>query len=91
MSLSSLLVEGEEFDPLHCSEEVLEGLLRTYGSQMFPGFAYYDFRPPILSVAGTRHPDGVLVAPGNDRWWVVEVEVHTHSVTDHIEPQALGS
>ena len=87
MSYSSLLVEAEDFEPVHCSEEVLEGLLRTYGSRLFPGFGYYDFRPPIPSVTGTRHPDGALVAPGDERWWVIEVEVHTHSVTDHIEPQ----
>jgi hypothetical protein len=90
VSLSSLLVDGEEFEPLHCSEEILEGLLRTYGTMIFPGFRYFDFRPPVLSRAGTRHPDGALVAPGHERWWVVEVEVHTHSVADHIEPQ-LGA
>jgi len=88
--MSSLLVEDEEFEPLHCSEEVLEGLLRTHGSHVFPGFTYYDFRPPIPSVAGTRHPDGAILAPGHDRWWVVEVEVHTHSVLEHIEPQLSG-
>jgi len=87
VSIASLLVEGEEFEPIHCSEEVLEGLLRTRGSHMFPGFSYFDFRPPIPSVTGTRHPDGALLASGFDRWWVVEVEVHGHSVTDHIEPQ----
>lgn len=87
MSFSTLLVEAEDFEPVRCSEEVLEGLMRTYGSRVFPGFDYYDFRPPIPSVTGTRHPDGALLAPGHDRWWVIEVEVHTHSVTDHIEPQ----
>jgi hypothetical protein len=87
VSIAALLVDQEEFEPIHCSEEVLEGLLRTRGHHLFPGFTYFDFRPPIPSVTGTRHPDGVLLATGFDRWWVVEVEVHRHSVTDHIEPQ----
>lgn len=87
MSIASLLVDDEEFEPIHCSEEVIEGLLRARGSLMFPGFTYYDFRPPIPSATGTRHPDGALLSVGFDQWWVIEVEVHRHSVVDHIEPQ----
>jgi hypothetical protein len=90
LSIASLLVDDEEFEPIHCSEEVLEGLLRARGSHLFPGFTYYDFRPPIPSVTGTRHPDGALLSARFDQWWVVEVEVHRHSVVDHIEPQLSG-
>jgi hypothetical protein len=82
-----ILIGGERFSSVQPSEEILEGLLRTVGPDVFEGFRYYDFRPPIPSRLGTRHPDGALVAPGSSQWWVVEVELHKHDVIDHIGPQ----
>jgi hypothetical protein len=87
VSLDGVTVERVFFQPIRVSEEILEGLIRTAAPALFPGFDYFDFRPPIRCGASTRHPDGALVARGHRSWWVVEVETHLHSVVEHIEPQ----
>jgi hypothetical protein len=90
MSLDGVAVNRVFFRPIRLSEETLEGIIRTAAPAIFPGYDYFDFRPAIRSEAGTRHPDGALLAPGEPKWWVVEVETHLHSVTEHIEPQLRG-
>ena len=87
MSLDGVAVDRVFFQPIRLSEETLEGIIRTAAPAIFPGYDYYDFRPAIRSESGTRHPDGVLLARGERKWWVVEVETHLHSVSEHIEPQ----
>ena len=90
MSAEAILLEDKLFHPLQVSEGTLEGLLRTHDAVLFDGLRYFDFRPPILGPEGVRHPDGALVAPDHARWWVVEVELHTHDVDTHIAPQLQG-
>jgi len=90
MSLDGVAVDRVFFQPIRLSEETLEGIIRTAAPAIFPGYDYYDFRPAIRSESGTRHPDGVLLARGERKWWVVEVETHLHSVSEHIEPQLQG-
>lgn len=90
MSAERLALNGELFQPIRCTEETIEGILRSNGHALFEGLHYYDFRPPISSRYGARHPDGALVAPGYDRWWVVEIEVYAHDVEAHIVPQLQG-
>ena len=87
MSLDGITVDAIFFQPIRVSEETLEGLIRTAAPALFPGYEYYDFRPAIRTGLTTRHPDGVLLARGEEKWWVVEVETHLHSVSEHIEPQ----
>jgi hypothetical protein len=87
MSLDGVAVDRVFFQPIRLSEEALEGIIRTAAPAIFPGYDYYDFRPAIRCGAGTRHPDGALLARGERKWWVVEVETHLHSVSEHIEPQ----
>jgi hypothetical protein len=90
MSLDGVAVNNIFFRPIRLSEETLEGIIRTAAPAIFPGYDYYDFRPAIHAGASTRHPDGVLLARGEQKWWVVEVETHLHSVSEHIEPQLQG-
>lgn len=85
MSVDAVTVSSTFFQPIRVTEDILEGLIRTAAPALFPGYDYFDFRPAIRSGAGTRHPDGVLLA--EDDWWVVEIESHLHSVSEHIEPQ----
>lgn len=87
MSLDGITVDTSFFEPIRASEEVLEGLIRTSAPALFPGYQYFDFRPPIRCGGLTRHPDGALLASDDSTWWVVEVETHLHSVSEHIEPQ----
>ena len=90
MNLDGVAVNTIFFQPIRLSEETLEGIIRTAAPAIFPGYDYYDFRPAIRCGASTRHPDGVLLARGERKWWVVEVETHLHSVSEHIEPQLKG-
>jgi hypothetical protein len=90
MSMDGVAVDEVFFRPVRLSEETLEGIIRTAAPAIFPGYDYYDFRPAIRGGTSTRHPDGVLLARGERKWWVVEVETHLHSVPEHIEPQLQG-
>ena len=87
MTIDGVTVDTTLFQPIRVSEELLEGLIRTAASALFPGYDYFDFRPSIRCSTGTRHPDGALLARDHKTWWVVEVETHVHSVAEHIEPQ----
>jgi hypothetical protein len=87
VTIDGITVDSMFFQPIRISEEVMEGLIRTAAPALFPGYDYFDFRPPIRCGTGTRHPDGALLARDDGTWWVVEVETHLHSVAEHIEPQ----
>jgi hypothetical protein len=90
MSVDGIVVENERFEAVQVTEETLEGVIRAAGASLFPGLAYYRFRPPIPSRWGVRHPDGALLARGCPQWWVVEIELHTHDVDKHVIPQLEG-
>jgi hypothetical protein len=87
VTVEAITVDSAFFQPTRVTEEVMEGLIRTAASALFPGYDYFDFRPAIRCGSGTRHPDGALLSRDDTTWWVVEVESHTHSVDEHIEPQ----
>jgi hypothetical protein len=83
----AIVVDKRLFTPVRVLEEHLEDLLTTAAPSVFPGFDFFEFKPAIRCGEGLRHPDAVLLAPGSDRWWVVEVETHRHEAIDHIETQ----
>lgn len=87
MTVEAITVDSTSFQPIRVTEEVMEGLIRTAASALFPGYDYFDFRPAIRCGAGTRHPDGALLSRDDSTWWVVEVDSHLHSLEEHIEPQ----
>jgi hypothetical protein len=83
----AVIVDTRLFSPVRVTEERLEALLGTAAPKVFPGFDYFEFKPAIRCGDSTRHPDGVLIAPGSNQWWVVEVETHLHDASEHIEAQ----
>ena len=83
----AVVVDTRLFTPVRVTEDKLESLLRTAAPKVFPGFDFFDFKPAIRCGDSTRHPDGALLAPGAEQWWVVEVETHLHDPQEHIEPQ----
>jgi hypothetical protein len=87
VTVDSVTVDSTLFEPIRVSEDQLEGLVRTAAPALFPGYDYFDFRPPIRCGLGTRHPDGALLCSEDPTWWIVETETHLHSVEEHIEPQ----
>jgi hypothetical protein len=80
-------LSGKVFEPVRVSEEHLETLLTSVAPSVFSGFDYFEFKPRIRCRDGSRHPDGVLLAPHSRQWWVVEVETHLHDPRTHIRPQ----
>jgi hypothetical protein len=83
----ALAVGNKMFEPVRVSEEQLENLLASAAPSVFSGFDYFEFKPRIRCRDGSRHPDGVLLAPHSRQWWVVEVETHLHDPRTHIRPQ----
>ena len=57
-------------------------------AKVLPDFVVLDFSPYILGDEGSRsRPDLALVHKQYRMWAVVEVELDTHSLEHHIEPQ----
>lgn len=77
----------ESFSRVELSEADFEQLLAALAPRLFPGFHWYEFKPPIASPHGTAHPDAALVAVDRSEWWVVEIELVRHSTREHVEPQ----
>jgi hypothetical protein len=83
----ALALDNRLFLPVRVSEERLEQLLSAAAPSVFSGFDYFEFKPRIRCRDGHRHPDGALLSPHSNRWWVVEVETHLHDPVSHIGPQ----
>ena len=85
----TIFTHYQRFDRIELGEDAYERLLQSFSAKIFPGYKWYEFKPPIRSPHGTAHPDAALVSNTGDDWWVVEVELARHSVDGHIDLQLL--
>lgn len=70
------------------SEEDFVSQLERCGPQLFPEHYLRRWSPIIRDQRGTgARPDMVLVSKNLDAWYVVEVELSSHSISGHIAPQ----
>src|SRR4051812_24691321 len=54
---------------------------------LFPGFVAVPFKSIVSSDSGSARADYALIENGYRSWWVVEVELSTHSLHGHVIPQ----
>lgn len=82
--------EGEWYDPLTPGatfEGEFEGMILSHSSKLFPDFHCFRFDPLFATPFGDVKPDLALIDLEYRAWFIVEVELATHSVTRHVKPQ----
>jgi hypothetical protein len=85
-----VLAGGNWHEPLapgSLYEEEFETIVRQEGSDLFPNYVVGSFKVTVASEAGLVKPDLAVIDPHYRRWWVVEVELATHSLRSHVLPQ----
>jgi hypothetical protein len=83
-------MDGEWFDavpPGSTYEAEFESLIQTQSESLFPGFLCARFDPLMTSALGNVQPDLILVDQDYRSWYIVEVELSSHSITRHVKPQ----
>lgn len=88
--MAKLLVDGEFFDSVN-SDSIYEGdfeaLLLSHADLLYPDFHLLPFKGLVQSEYGSGRPDLALVDKRYRCWWVVEVELSSHSLRNHVEVQ----
>lgn len=64
-----------------------ESLLLAHASELYPQFWMVPFKKTVTSDYGNAQADLALIDHLYRAWWVVEVELSTHSLSGHVEPQ----
>lgn len=94
--MNRLVIRGQVYRPLAVHallESEFAALVRQDATALFPAFHLVPFALPVQSEYGRFAADFALVHSGYRQWWVVEVELSTHSFAQHVMPQvqALSS
>lgn len=88
--MDRLLFNGQSYDrlsPTALSEPEFEKLIEQDAASVFPDYFVTQFKAPVSDGRTTKRPDLVLIEKHLRTWWVVEVELSTHSLTSHVLPQ----
>ncbi|MBU2008962.1 MAG: hypothetical protein KJ624_03815 [Chloroflexi bacterium] len=84
-----LLMDGVKYEEwIPPDEEALEEVVKEHHEDIFgEGSLYFDIKSKISGSSVASIPDGYAIRFEPDQWWVVEVELSTHDVYGHIQPQ----
>lgn len=88
-----LLLERGEYEAQGTgvfTESEYEALILDRKASIFPGWQVSEFKRPVDGFEGRRVPDLALIAPDFREWWVVEIEVSSHSLDRHVIPQVVA-
>lgn len=85
-----LLHNGRWFESLHPAalyELSFEALIAERGLDLFPDYICVRFNKLVTSELGSGRADLALIERHYRRWYVVEVELASHSLAGHVQPQ----
>ena len=86
-----LLIDGEKYEEwIPSSEDEFENLIKEHSLEIFgKNSVYIDLKHKIRSNAGVGSiPDGYVIILGDlPSWHIVEVELSSHPLYEHIVPQ----
>ena len=88
--MARMLVAGRWFDPVSTRslyEADYEAAILANACTLFPGFRCVRFKVPVDSEYGIGKPDLALIDVQYRTWLVVEVELDTHPLREHVEEQ----
>ena len=77
-------------DPDALSETELEAYSVRALSCLFPKYTCFLFGGGFAHVGVTHKPDLAMVARDFSHWFVIEVELLSHSLRDHVMPQVCA-
>lgn len=88
--MTRLVVRGQVYRRV-APDSMLEGeferLIAQDAAGLFPGYRLVEFKKTVTSEFGRNQADFALVHVAYSEWWVVEVEIATHSFDQHVFPQ----
>jgi hypothetical protein len=85
-----MLVAGRWYDPVSARslyEAQYEAVILANANELFSGFRCVPFKVPVDSEYGMGKPDLALIDLQYRAWLVVEVELDTHPLREHVEEQ----
>ena len=77
----------DELGPGSLYEAEFERILVQYLGTICPGYVSVPFKLTVTATHGAARADLALVQSNYLAWWVVEVELATHSLSGHVLPQ----
>lgn len=88
--MSKLLIERERYErlsPTSLSEAQYEQLIMQDSGLLFPSFVTVPFKATVSDGRIRKQGDLAIIDRQYRSWWVVEVELATHSFGNHVLPQ----
>ncbi len=88
--MARLIARGERYEsvsPGSLFEADYESLLLANAGELYPTSHLVPYKKIVTSEYGSAMPDLALIDRRYRKWWVVEVELSSHSLRDHVEPQ----
>jgi hypothetical protein len=88
--VARLLVDNEWYDSVRGEslfELDYEELLLQNANLLYPTFIAVRFKKTVHSEYGAGQADLALIDKQYRLWWVVEIELGSHSLLSHVEPQ----
>ena len=88
--MTSFLLENPpwRFEPRLAPEGVFEAQVLRIATQVMPGFMTAQWKPLIRDTHGRgAQPDLAMLSNDLESWYVIEVELASHSISGHIAPQ----
>lgn len=84
-----LLIDGVKFEAwTPTDEDALETMVQEHASDIFgPDCLYFDLKHKLKGNSVAAIPDGYAITFNPDQWWIVEVELSSHPVYEHIQNQ----
>jgi len=88
--MARILFRGNWFEtvqPDGIFENDFESILLSSDSTLYPDYNLVKFKYSVESEFGIGRPDLALISKDYSSWWVVEVELGSHSLRGHVERQ----
>lgn len=88
--MARILFRGDwyyELTPTTLLEDEFEALILQHSSELFPDYIAVPFKTIVESDSGSAKADLALIHKAYHHWWVVEVEMGRHSLSQHVLPQ----
>jgi hypothetical protein len=86
--LARLLTDADVYERVRLLEADYETTVLKFGVTIFPGWRLVGWKPMLRTTIGQGvMPDAALVDLESNEWYVVELELASHSVDEHIRPQ----
>jgi hypothetical protein len=84
-----LLIDGSRYEQwIPPNEELLESAIKEHSKEIFGSNSIYlDLKHKLQGSDIAGIPDAYVITLDPDKLWIVEVELSTHNVYEHIMPQ----